>query len=316
MTNSQQKTIRPFVFEESFDVISTPEEIAEIKRKEIEEAPPTFSEEELQAARDEAYQMGLQAGLQEAGSSIEQQVATTLEVLTGTLNRIDEQQKLANEILTRESIDLAISAVRKLLPDLAERGALAEIEAFVGDIMAKISETPNLIIRVAENLVPDVDQQVSDLCSRIGFSGSVSVVGDGELGAADCRIRWNEGEAFRKMEITLAEIEGHVAALPRATFPDTDIAANISPPVEDASTQVIDTDMETTGAPAPDRPPTSLDELPPEEMSADQPTAEILPPLDTAGGAGPEGPQPLPEEQNDDAIDTVPAEQQPDDNSR
>ena len=75
MSTDEQKDIRPFTFERSFDVFMTAEEEEAIqkKREEEEEAPPTFSEEELAAARDEAFQNGLQAGLKEAMTGIEQQ---------------------------------------------------------------------------------------------------------------------------------------------------------------------------------------------------------------------------------------------------
>ena len=100
---------------------------------EEEEAPPTFSEEELAAARDEAFQNGLQAGLKEAMTGIEQQVSATLDVLVGTIGRISEQQKQANEVISRETVDLAVAAVRKLFPRFADQGGKDEVEKFVVD---------------------------------------------------------------------------------------------------------------------------------------------------------------------------------------
>ena len=49
MSSDQQKEIRPFTFEHSFDVLMTPEEEEAAKKQEEEEAAPTFSEEELAA---------------------------------------------------------------------------------------------------------------------------------------------------------------------------------------------------------------------------------------------------------------------------
>ena len=92
MSSDQQKEIRPFTFEHSFDVLMTPEEEEAAKKQEEEEAAPTFSEEELAAAREEAFQSGLQAGRQEVIYGIEQQVSVTLELLSATIGRIGEQQ--------------------------------------------------------------------------------------------------------------------------------------------------------------------------------------------------------------------------------
>jgi flagellar biosynthesis/type III secretory pathway protein FliH len=215
MSSDQEKSIRPFVFEQSFDILASQEELEAIKQKEEEEAPPTFSEEELHAAREDSYKQGLQIGLQEAAIGIEQQVATTLEVLGATLDRLSEQQQQANELIARETIDLAIAAVGKILPEYVQSHGVAEIEKFVGDIMSKVLEEPFITIRVAVEIVPDIKHNLIDLAGRIGFSGTLAVTGDDELGPADCRIRWSEGEAERIINATLKEIEALTKAVPR-----------------------------------------------------------------------------------------------------
>ena len=65
MSSANDKGVRPFVFEQSFDMLLNEDEVA-LKKEEEEEEVPTFSEEELQAAREAAYQEGMQAGLQNA----------------------------------------------------------------------------------------------------------------------------------------------------------------------------------------------------------------------------------------------------------
>ena len=127
MNSADDKGVRPFVFEQSFDMLLDEDEVA-LKKEEEEEEVPTFSEEELQAAREVAYQEGMQAGLQEAMNGIEKQVSATLEVVGATLGRIDEQQKIANDMIARETIDLAIAALEKLLPQFAREGGAAEVE--------------------------------------------------------------------------------------------------------------------------------------------------------------------------------------------
>ena len=68
MNSTDEKSIRPFVFEQSFDMLLDEDE-DNLKKEEEEEEVPTFSEEELQAACEVAYQEGMQAGLQQAIAS-------------------------------------------------------------------------------------------------------------------------------------------------------------------------------------------------------------------------------------------------------
>ena len=229
MSSGPEKSIRPFIFEQSFDSLASPEALETIKQKEEEEAAATFSEEELQAAREDAYKQGIQAGLQDATTSIEQQVATTLDVLAVTLDRLTEQQQQANKLIFRETIGLAVAAVGKLLPEFIQNSGTAEVEKFVGDIMSRILEEPRITIRVADEILPEIERNLIDLTGRIGFSGILEVTGDSELGSADCRIRWSEGDAERIIEATLREIEALSQAVPRHT-PTTALEIGAQPP--------------------------------------------------------------------------------------
>lgn len=226
MSSDQQKEIRPFTFEHSFDVLMTPEEEEAAKKQEEEEAAPTFSEEELAAAREEAFQSGLQAGRQEVITGIEQQVSATLEVLSATIGRIGEQQSQANDLIARESVELAVAAVRKLFPNLAKRGGKEEVEKFVADIMSRLLEEPHLSIRVSETLAPEIERHFNDLSQQIGFAGKILISPDADLGPADCRIRWSEGEAEKLTETILQEIETLTGSLPRPTAPSMEIATD------------------------------------------------------------------------------------------
>lgn len=236
-----KKTVRPFLFEQSFDVAAEPKEAV---KKEEEQAPPTFSEEELQAARDEAYKAGLQAGLQEAGASIEQQVATTLDVMAGTLGGIAERQASMNEAITRDAIDLAVGAVKKLLPVTAEANGVAEITALLEEALARLLQEPRITIRVAESLAGQVESQLGAVAARAGFDGRISVLPDPEMGPADCRIMWNDGEANREVGALLEELDGLVGLVPRP-IPDTRAVAPHAPTLGSGGAMDVEIDLAT-----------------------------------------------------------------------
>ncbi len=214
MSSANDKGVRPFVFEQSFDMLLNEDEVA-LKKEEEEEEVPTFSEEELQAAREAAYQEGMQAGLQEAMDGIKQQVSATLEIVGATLGRIGEQQEIANEMIARETVDLAIAALEKLLPELARVGGAAEVKGFVQGILTQILEEPKIAVTVSEKLAGELEPHLIDLAARIGFAGAIVVVGDASLGPADCRIRWSEGDAERLLENTRREIAALTDSVPK-----------------------------------------------------------------------------------------------------
>lgn len=276
MSSDPQKSIRPFVFEQSFDVLASPEELEVIKQKEEEEAAPTFSEEELAEAQENAYKHGLQAGLQEAQTGIEQQVSATLEVVGATLGRLNEQQQLANELIGRETMELAVAAIEKLLPEYVQKCGVEEVQSFVGDIISRILEEPRITIRVAEELTTEIERNLNDLASRIGFGGTLVVTGDNTLGPADCRIRWSEGEAEKIVEATLREIEALTDGVPRRRIDaPLEVAADVSAP-EPAG----DLANEAHAPAAEELPP--VEATPEAQLPTEQPAleGEVLPPND------------------------------------
>lgn len=237
-----KKTVRPFLFEHSFDVPEEPREVA--AKKEEEEAPPTYSEAELQAARDDAYKAGMQAGLQEAGASIEQQVAATLDVVAGTLHGLAERQASMNEAIAHDAIDLAVAAMKKLLPATAEANGAAEVSALVQEALSRLLQEPRVTIRVAEKVAADVESQLGPVAARAGFDGKTTIVPDPELGPADCRILWNDGEANRDVQSLMDELDAMIGALPRP-LPDTSPVTPHAPPLGSGGPIDVEIDLES-----------------------------------------------------------------------
>ena len=92
--------------------------------------------------------------------------------------------------------------------------------------MSRLLEEPHLSIRVSETLAPEIERHFNDLSQQIGFAGKILISPDADLGPADCRIRWGEGEAEKLTETILQEIETLTGSLPRPTAPPMEIATD------------------------------------------------------------------------------------------
>lgn len=274
MNSGHEKLTRPFVFEQSFDILESPEELEAMRKKKEEEAAPTFTEEELKEAQEIAHKDGIQEGLRQALTSIEQQVMSTLDVIGLTLDRLDVQQKAANDLIARETIDLAVASVEKLLPQFVLKVGTQEVESFIHDILSRILEEPTIVITVSEELASEVERNMIDLANKIGFSGDITVVGDTSLGAADCRIRWTEGEAERLLESTRREINAVAASTPRYEAHEFEITADA--PAEELSSS-IPSEMDRTLSSKPETPKETETEALSDEATAQRPDiAEIV----------------------------------------
>lgn len=249
-------SVRKFLFDESFDIelphhrrkaAAAPEPEPEPEPP-PEPAPPpppppTFSEAELEAARKQAHADGEKAGrsagygqgygeghvagrkegVEQARREVEAQVAArctaALEKIAAGVDALIADRAAGAAARRDEPVLIALAIVRKLMPELARRHGLAEVEALVRSCLAELIDEPRLVVRVAPDMADPVREELDALSGARGFGARLMVVDEPALGRGDCRIEWAEGGAERDIARTLNEIETIAARLMEAPVP-------------------------------------------------------------------------------------------------
>ena len=190
---------------------------------------PTFSEEELEAARSAAFEDGRNEGRHEALQSEEHHLQESLHKLNlgieglqeslhklnlgieGLLSQADNQQSMA----LNTAMKLAAVLVKKLFPSLARREGLAEIENVIADCMVRLNEEPRLVVRVCEERLDQVRDRCKDLANLKHFEGRLIFIAEEAFGPADVLVEWADGGAERHLARQWQEVE---TILSRALF--------------------------------------------------------------------------------------------------
>jgi flagellar assembly protein FliH len=227
---------KKFLFDTSFD-----DPLPPVKTKAAPVAPqpepqpepeplppaPTFSEEELAAARAEARRVGEQEGyrrgLAEGQKQLEMQLAAAL---SGIADQMAASVRAATEApveMTAAAIELAMAIVRKLHPALAAKRGLDEIEAVLADCLEQLKSEPRLVAYVPAALLDSMNERIAQISASRGFDGRIVLIGDDQLGGSDCRIEWADGGLERDCNRIRQDIEaalercltaGEAAAMP------------------------------------------------------------------------------------------------------
>ncbi len=184
-----------------------PEEEYEAEPEEPQEVIPTFTGEELEAARAEGFQAGKDEGLNASLDSIERQVSATLGNMEKEIARLLDGQKEANQDATHLALSTAVAIARKMLPEMASRNALAEIERVVADILPRIIDEPRVTARVHGDLESRVGSLLETLVAETGFTGQIIVNSDNGLNIGDCRLEWSCGGAERNTAALWRDID-------------------------------------------------------------------------------------------------------------
>lgn len=215
--------LRKFMFDRVFDVPSPlePEPAGAEMATPVPEAapapppPPTFSEEDLAAARDEAYAQGREAGLKEMSESLERE---TRDALSATENALRELMWSQSAIETRsveDAVRIALTAIHRLFPALAQRDPLAEIESLVTQAMALVQGEAILNIYVNDRLLEPVSARIRPLAAAAGFQDRIKMHPLASLAPGDVRVEWSNGGIGRDAAAIKKAVEDTIGrALP------------------------------------------------------------------------------------------------------
>lgn len=180
-----------------------PDEVVE----DLPPPPPTFSEEDLALAREQAMEAGRQAGLQEAESYDERLVAWAMEAIANQLQDIAAIQEAANEERLRESVAVAVAVVRKLLPETLRNHALDEITGVVRECLSHIEKDVRVTIRVNPDHMDAIKECAEKAAESTGFDGRLIYTADQRIASGDCRVEWGDGGAERDQARLWADID-------------------------------------------------------------------------------------------------------------
>lgn len=220
--------------------------IAEIEAEHFR--PPSYSQEELDDAREAAYQQGRQEGMAAAMSGIEQQMVMTLEHVLSKTGDLAKAYDHWTQEMQNDALRLSSSIMRKLAPELVRGTELPQIEHVINEAFQFLTEQPKVMIRVASELEAPLREKVQLMASRVGYEGEVVLVGDPDLVATDCRVSWSAGAVERALDETWAEIDEIIARALKALPPRSRSGEPDAMP-EDGNMPQSDSDDEMSGEP-------------------------------------------------------------------
>jgi flagellar assembly protein FliH len=224
--------VRKFTFDNDFDAprAAAPEPEPEIVVEDLPPPPPpapTFSEEELQAAVDEARRTALAEGQAkgkaDATAQNERQTAAALNAIGQHFAKIDGEVKAASEQLRETSLELSLAMVRRLFPEFARQHGLEEVKELLGRCLDNLRTEPRFTVKVATDQAEVLKNEVEALAQSRGFEGRIVVAADESLKPGDCRIEWSQGGMIRSADEIWKAIE---AAMEQALISSEESSAD------------------------------------------------------------------------------------------
>ena len=166
---------------------------------EDEPPPPVFSEEELEAAKVEAYKKGQDQARQEERATREQKIADIAEKIESSLSALFSQEEDRKKLYEAESVHLTLHILRKLFPHLNETSGLDEIENVIKQALESQDGLPSIKIDVPPYTHEGIQERLHNTIERTSKSGTIEITEAAGLNTGDCEIKWHNGGALRNV---------------------------------------------------------------------------------------------------------------------
>ena len=189
-----------FLFETCFD-------FGQNLPAESEDGAPRYTAEDLARAERDGLAAGRTAALAEAQRSSEEAAAQALAVIVDRLREFGDRLPDLAAAHERDALEIAVTALRILFPELARRNALDEVEGLVRDCLKQLGNEPRVVVRTADSLHDALRSRLEGLCAEVGFEGRVVLLTEEDLDPGDARIEWADGGAERNTAQLWSEIE-------------------------------------------------------------------------------------------------------------
>jgi flagellar assembly protein FliH len=176
----------------------------------------------LAIAEKAAREQGRLAGIAEARATIEHTTAVALSEIGERLQALGRTTEDIHYESASHALKIAVATVRKVLPGLARRNGLAEIEALVRECLNTFYDEPRVVVRVHDKMLDPLRERVDEIAAGCGFNGKIVLFGDEHLAETDCRVEWADGGAERNLTGLYQEIGQVVEKVtgPLPTMPD------------------------------------------------------------------------------------------------
>ncbi|HTP83051.1 MAG TPA: FliH/SctL family protein [Alphaproteobacteria bacterium] len=166
-----------------------------------------YTAAEVEAEKGKAFAEGHAKGVADTQQDAATRAAAAFQSISAQLGKMIQQVDAQRAETNKAAVAAAVAMTRKLLPALARREAMSEIEALVAECLGRMHDAPKIVVRLNDMHVEAFRQKIEQIATATGFSGRVAIVADPALAAEDARVEWADGGVERSTAQIWKEIE-------------------------------------------------------------------------------------------------------------
>jgi len=173
----------------------------------IELEPETFSEADIEIARQSGFENGKEVAAVEAQEKLDVKIIEILNLIFDQFSELEAKQLEFNRQLESETLSLINSVHQRIYPVTGSFIEMNEVVGFSESILSNLSEQPQIVISVNDNLAEKFSEHINKFKENRSYSGEVIVKSSQEINTGECKLEWKGGGAKRDPETIISEID-------------------------------------------------------------------------------------------------------------
>jgi flagellar assembly protein FliH len=188
---------------------------------------PEELEARIEAAKQDAYQTGLEAGhtkaLEQFRQEANQDHIDTMQSIKDNLRNIFEKSDSHNDALEAQVLDFGLSICEQVFPYLLHNQSQERAVTQIKKTMRMALDSPYINITISETALPQVKLLIEEAAQELGLENQVKLLPDLKLTDGSTRIEWKNGFMEYNFEMVCERI---LTALKAAQAPNLNPLAN------------------------------------------------------------------------------------------
>lgn len=158
-------------------------------------APPPLvhTENEMEAAKAEAFQRGVQHGLDEAKKGLESVLVDLIDRALQSVHVLLQNETARMHGMQETALRTTMASLKKFWPELLKNGGMAVCEKVLRETISTYPDETRIVIRVHDSLLDAVIQRLPQIKEQEAFNGKVIVIAESTLLPGDCKVEWADG---------------------------------------------------------------------------------------------------------------------------
>jgi flagellar assembly protein FliH len=166
-----------------------------IRKKREAARRPTFSQEEIQAARQTGFDEGKQTGIKETLASQESQIRDVMQQVVLAATRLEQEENKRIAAFIEQSALITAQALSKTVPALMDILALEQISGFMKHVLGEQISGQTITIHVAPLHYDQIKTRLEDMLKNMRRKTTCTIAPDNTLSGLQCRVEWTGGGA-------------------------------------------------------------------------------------------------------------------------